>query len=481
MKIAVFYHVYAVNNWDEIFTDQFNKMIKSGLISGADKVFINVGISENAYNYICNIAKNFNNIEVTFTKDNLFEYPTLKLLQDYCKENDCYVLYCHTKGVANQLHKENQKAMRLYFDYFNIECWNDAVAKLDEGFDCCGVNWLADLTPPCFSGNYWWANSNYINKLEILQVPDFSPDRTEADIHITQRCWFERWIGSGENVNAYALWQNQRAFYLTKIEESEYRKEFLPTIYLGSGMTKDYFIKSNPFLEGLNNMQNNIKKFVITLGWHIEEAEFDKYKNIEFIYQDIEYLKDELSGFNCVQYGAFVDVLNCNDDDIILFIDSDIVIQRDFTIDEISYLYSIKENEIAVNNNESGRTFSEEYLYLEPIKEYQDIKSYFGINEEQVYCGGVIASSKNTWQNFRLEYLKEIKYIESCFKHYAKIQFLISIIIQQKFILKVLPKEIHSHGCWQIPEYCTKKDGIVYADSIPLVFNHHFNHLGEIK
>jgi hypothetical protein len=52
-----------------------------------------------------------------------------------------------------------------FFDYFNIENWTDCIEKLDEGFDCCGVNWLPELNPPCFSGNYWWANSSYLKTL----------------------------------------------------------------------------------------------------------------------------------------------------------------------------------------------------------------------------------------------------------------------------------------------------------------------------
>ena len=224
MKIAVFYHVYAVNNWNEIFAEQFNKMIKSKLISSAEKVFINVCKNEIAYKAIQEIATNhFNNIEVLFTEKNLFEYSTLKLLQDYCKENECYVLYCHTKGVANQTFKENQEATRNYLDYFNIENWNDCIEILNDNYDCCGVNWWGDMPEPHFSGNYWWANSEYINTLEALPEPIFE-GRSDADIQITQRCFYEKWVGTGNNIKAFSFCQNSKAFYLTKIERKDYEK-----------------------------------------------------------------------------------------------------------------------------------------------------------------------------------------------------------------------------------------------------------------
>jgi hypothetical protein len=42
-KIAIFYHVFQINNWKEIFDEQYSILKSSGLIDSAD--YIHIGIN----------------------------------------------------------------------------------------------------------------------------------------------------------------------------------------------------------------------------------------------------------------------------------------------------------------------------------------------------------------------------------------------------------------------------------------------------
>ena len=47
------------------------------------------------------------------------------------------------------------KYWRHYLNYFNIIKWKDAVNKLDEGYDSCGVLWISDKEHPNLSISTW--------------------------------------------------------------------------------------------------------------------------------------------------------------------------------------------------------------------------------------------------------------------------------------------------------------------------------------
>lgn len=132
-------------------------------------------------------------VEVVVYPDNKEEADTLKWIRDYAKDNPGdYVLYFHMKGITKQ--NAATEDWRKYMEYFVIERWKDCIAKLDEGYDCCGVMWNSH-TPigewPHFSGNFWWANTSYINTLN------------HEYLELTWRYYREFWIGSNPNVNQY--------------------------------------------------------------------------------------------------------------------------------------------------------------------------------------------------------------------------------------------------------------------------------------
>lgn len=127
--------------------------------------------------------------------EGLFEGATLHLLWQEVKAYHeagnprTAVLYHHAKGSAS----ENLcvQEWRDLMTYFCIEQWRQAVVRIEEGYDAAGVNWRPRSEMPHFSGNFWWASSDY-----IASLPDpLSPDYYKSDGDCRMR--YEFWMGLG--------------------------------------------------------------------------------------------------------------------------------------------------------------------------------------------------------------------------------------------------------------------------------------------
>ena len=190
MKIAVFYHIAQMGLGAFVYLQQVHRLHTSGLVNNAD--YIHFGI--NGDQELFNVPEK---AVIKVNKNQKEETETLILLKDFCKENPNYkVLYFHTKGISQ--HCLNGESWRLMMEYFVIDKWRECVEYLNE-YDAVGSN-LKILGPTTWSdgrqswekagtqhfvGNFWWANSSYVNTLDDKFLKsDFRLDR-------------EFWIGTG--------------------------------------------------------------------------------------------------------------------------------------------------------------------------------------------------------------------------------------------------------------------------------------------
>jgi len=172
-KIIIAYHAYANNDFIPLLTEQFELLIHSGLYKACDKLYIGVTSSDDKnlnkikewLSYFWNSPKK---VEIIFNTENNETLNTLRFIKDYSINNPKdYILFFHSKGITHQ-NNIAVRDWRKYMEYFNIERWKYCVQKLNQGFDCCGVMWNSDTGygwHPHFSGNFWWATTDYINTL----------------------------------------------------------------------------------------------------------------------------------------------------------------------------------------------------------------------------------------------------------------------------------------------------------------------------
>ena len=108
---------------------------------------------------------------------------TINKINEFSKENpNCYILYLHTKGVGYSDDNININDWIDLMLYFLVDKHILCNQLLSRGFDTIGCNYLQlykQEIPPHYSGNFWWANTNYLATLEKLDDASFSKNDAE--------------------------------------------------------------------------------------------------------------------------------------------------------------------------------------------------------------------------------------------------------------------------------------------------------------
>ncbi|AYV80676.1 MAG: glycosyltransferase [Harvfovirus sp.] len=169
VKKICFIHSCTINNNTTILTT-LTDTINVNLLNDIDYLYIiNIG-DPHKLDHHCKIRL------INYSRDTqLFERATLNLICTFSKfHKNAKILYLHS-------YFELQKNML----YFLVENGKQCIELLDK-YDTVGCNYI-ELPNKHYSGNFWWANSSYINKLNKI---------TSNDRHDCK--W---WILSGDAVN----------------------------------------------------------------------------------------------------------------------------------------------------------------------------------------------------------------------------------------------------------------------------------------
>jgi glycosyltransferase involved in cell wall biosynthesis len=195
-RVTVFYHLACIGNWHDVLAEQVGQL--------ADNHFeeLNVSLlgSPNDRGQALAICAGAG-IDATpvFESDDLswFERPALLAVEAHAAANTGYVLYLHGKGVSNPGDAIKARWRRLMMDEL-IGQWEQCVVQLPH-YDVIGVNWRHMPPISHFSGNFWYASTDYLG-----QLPRFSPfyDKPRYviwDAINDKRLSCEFWLGASAN------------------------------------------------------------------------------------------------------------------------------------------------------------------------------------------------------------------------------------------------------------------------------------------
>lgn len=214
-KLNVVYQCCDLPGSRDLSIEQMKRLIDSGLVDNAQ---VHLSLNGNLVNFLdlVQFVEPYSNIRINHTSDraDLMEYPALMLVKDIADAavEEEYILYFHLKGIT-KLNHQGIHDWRRYMEYWHIDRYRDCIAKLDEGYDTCGTNYIrgtfvgADLKVhdwPHYSGGFWWARTSYIKKLDRLPHPDnyvmgsVSPLTGYVIDKNLYRYDHEAWISSGK-------------------------------------------------------------------------------------------------------------------------------------------------------------------------------------------------------------------------------------------------------------------------------------------
>ena len=198
----IFFHVYLKSGYSRILLDKFKKFKSSGLYEKTNKIYLalfgdDIGLHSE---FLTELQEVYPKIEYAVITNQEFqnEPDTLNLMLKKAKEyeKNTPMLYLHTKGVsyANPYIKKNIDAWVRYLDLYVIHKWEECVKALEEN-DAAGGLYVYQ-EPKHFSGNFWWANSDYLKTL---------PKINESNVSKLNRGEF--WILSGTD-KVYSVQDN---------------------------------------------------------------------------------------------------------------------------------------------------------------------------------------------------------------------------------------------------------------------------------
>jgi hypothetical protein len=218
-KIIIFIHCCALENGLTILYEQINRIIKTGLYEHCEKIIVTI-LGYNELKFI-NKYEDKDKIQFDYSNDNIdtYELITINKIYEYFKDKDenFNVLYLHTKGVRKAGNKEVIVSWRNMMEYNLIDKYKYCNYFLNENIAyTIGNNIINSFKDEkdeivllnknhCYhySGNFWWAQSVYIKKIEPLKIEDMKENR------FRQRYQAENWILSQkEKEKSGILYQN---------------------------------------------------------------------------------------------------------------------------------------------------------------------------------------------------------------------------------------------------------------------------------
>lgn len=210
MEIYGFMHVAMMGEWQAIVAEQLLKLRASGLYDKTAKLRVGiVGGSAEEFPFADN------KIEVAYASPRLkdAEFATLSLVEAQARQEPSLVYYLHTKGVSHE--NPCVSDWRRLMEHFLILRHEDCVRAL-ASHDICGVDWLR-RPEPHFSGNFWWARSEYVRRLPSLRAW-LRPDGWD----FANRHACEWWIGMGASPRVACLHSSPIDHYRDLYPRSRY-------------------------------------------------------------------------------------------------------------------------------------------------------------------------------------------------------------------------------------------------------------------
>ena len=191
MRIIGYCHILLQNHWYSVVIEQVRILLTSGLYDVCET--INVGcVGSRAEREIFKklILNLYPKFKLRYFSQNVreYEFPTLALIE---KEKGDYAgFYFHTKGIT--------RPFETYINHWREWCnesilnrWQEHYKRILQGYEVSSVNEMK--SPDHFSGNFWWFNRKYINKLPPVR-----------SLNHNNRFTAEQWICMCKNRKTYA-------------------------------------------------------------------------------------------------------------------------------------------------------------------------------------------------------------------------------------------------------------------------------------
>jgi hypothetical protein len=265
---------------------------------------------------------------------------------------------------------------------------------------------------------------------------------------------------------------------------NEKRKEYLQltkyyefTEYLGypqyiitTQMTEHYYEISKPLFKSLKNNWNY--RFIIGFidfepknydgEYYLMKKSDVKTYRTNFPENRINYV--------CPQAGEFIDYIpNISDNTIVIQIDSDTLMQRSFTENELSEIIPKDDQILSVYGANPPTNL---YDVAKHNLSFKDPDKYIELNKYPEFTASIIIANKKTFIKLRDFYINEFDELISQCQHHAGGQWLINKIAYREFDVKILNSKFQCAEWYRTFNTIKTVDKKLLLEDEVVIFNH---------
>jgi len=243
---------------------------------------------------------------------------------------------------------------------------------------------------------------------------------------------------------------------------------------LVTAANRTYIERITPYLHTIAEYGGAFdRRVLVTVGCQVEMPE--ELASIEAIPLPAARALGHTGNF-CIQQGCHLEVLSAADDDVIIFTDGDVRMQRPLTFNEAAWMRALPLNTIAVGWNAGP----DDTLHAEAGRISLDDAGralFEGLLHRKVYNVGVIICRAATYRAIYARYLTLWPHFSPHTPHYAANQFLMCAVMHELGLhVWELPGLVHTHGCFGLPAGVVEDEqGSVSVGSELVLFRHHWN------
>ena len=231
VKRILVYHLVDLPGWEGLAERQVGLLESSGLLDALGEAHFLAHYDERSFDGLRNRLSGRANVRWVFDRavePREAEVPSVAYLQALARaeEGEAAIAYFHMKGITRSGDQAVADWSR-FLEYTVIERWRDCVARLEAGFDTCGVSFR--LRPYLmYSGNFWWTRASHARQLVALRRPVEAGFATQVPTSTWgPRFDAEAWLLSGTgrhlSLDASPVIYKPSWHYRHRYPEEEYR------------------------------------------------------------------------------------------------------------------------------------------------------------------------------------------------------------------------------------------------------------------
>lgn len=222
---------------------------------------------------------------------------------------------------------------------------------------------------------------------------------------------------------------------------------------LATSITQSHLDKSQPYFQSAIKYFTG-RKICFTINF---TCQIEGWETIQ-VKPECKWRPTNRDNYYSLQHGEFIKYLNVEPDEVILFTDSDIILQRPFDLDFPD------SNAVFVTQCSFPQLkLFEVVRNLKCSKRPDKFFAKYHVFSQREFCACFIMAKASTWKAMYNEAVKIYDMLNN-FKHHAAWQLLINIVVYNDFNCYLLPSFV-CNASWYDGTSAISKDGILYEMS----------------